>query len=67
MAVSIKIATPLLLDFEFVKTSYFLPFASLIESFNLFVPLTPFVLTKRVSLKNIMSVFKLFIAAILSS
>ena len=26
MAVSVKIATPLLLDFEFVKTSYFFPF-----------------------------------------
>ena len=66
-AVSVRIATPLLLDAEFVNTSYFFPFASLKESLSLLVPLIPLLLTSLVSHKKITSVFRFFIAAILSS
>ena len=66
-AKSVKIATPLLLVVEFAKTSYFLPFASLSEFFSLLNPLIPLQLTSLVSQRNMMSVLKLFIAAIFNS
>ena len=55
-AVSVRIATPLLIALELTKTSYFLPLASLRDAANLEDPLIPLLLTNCVSHKDMMSV-----------